>query len=175
VGGFKARLRPGYKTTFDEPVGSYLGAGDHVVWTSDFSGPEVLVKALRRIPRAAHPGCPPRGPFRTVDPPKARALGPGARRAAMRAAIRYAEHGAGRAAQSALHAHAEVRYEAPALQNISSSIEVKRICGAKIVDRTIVVDLRFPRLAKTGIGSLSSAVVFVSRFPRGYKVWWQEH
>ena len=47
--------------------------------------------------------------------------------------------------------------------------EVGRRCGAKTRARTVVVELRFPRLAPSA--SLSQGVVDVSRFANGYRVW----
>jgi hypothetical protein len=42
-------------------------------------------------------------------------------------------------------------------------------CGAKTRARTVVVELRFPRMAPSA--SLSQGVVDVSRFANGYRVW----
>ena len=42
-------------------------------------------------------------------------------------------------------------------------------CGAKIRVRTVVVELRFPRMAPSA--SLSEGVVDVARFANGYRVW----
>jgi hypothetical protein len=47
--------------------------------------------------------------------------------------------------------------------------EVARQCGAKVDDRTVVVQLLFPRMLPSA--SLSEAVVAVSRFAHGYRVW----
>jgi hypothetical protein len=42
-------------------------------------------------------------------------------------------------------------------------------CGAKVRNRTVVVELRFPQLLPSA--SLSEGVVDVSRFVGGYRVW----
>lgn len=47
--------------------------------------------------------------------------------------------------------------------------EVKSQCGVKVQQRTVVVDLQFPRLLPSA--SLSQGTVFVSRFGDGYQVW----
>ena len=47
--------------------------------------------------------------------------------------------------------------------------QVGRECGARARARTVVVELRFPRMAPSA--SLSEGVVDVSRFPNGYRVW----
>ena len=47
--------------------------------------------------------------------------------------------------------------------------EVATQCGARVRDRTVVVQLLFPRMLPSA--SLSEAVVAVSRFARGYRVW----
>jgi len=47
--------------------------------------------------------------------------------------------------------------------------EVVRQCGLEAGDRTVVVQLLFPRMLPSA--SLSEAVVAVSRFARGYRVW----
>ena len=47
--------------------------------------------------------------------------------------------------------------------------QVGRECGARARARTVVVELRFPRMAPSA--SLSEGVVNVSRFPNGYRVW----
>lgn len=46
-------------------------------------------------------------------------------------------------------------------------------CGDLARRRTVVVDLLFPKLLPSQ--SLSKAVVLVSRFPRGYRVWSVAH
>ncbi|HZC70733.1 MAG TPA: hypothetical protein VE442_08570 [Jatrophihabitans sp.] len=46
-------------------------------------------------------------------------------------------------------------------------------CSAKARHRTVVVDLLFPKMRPSA--SLSEAVVFVSRFPSGYRVWATGH
>ena len=51
--------------------------------------------------------------------------------------------------------------------------EVRTQCGAKVARRTVVVQLLFPRMLPSA--SLSQGVVFVSRFPRGYRVWEVAH
>ena len=47
--------------------------------------------------------------------------------------------------------------------------EVGRQCGASVHDRTVVVQMLFPRMLPSA--SLSEAVVAVSRFASGYRVW----
>jgi hypothetical protein len=47
--------------------------------------------------------------------------------------------------------------------------EVGRQCGARAAARTVVVQLRFPRMAPSA--SLSQGVVDVSRFAHGYRIW----
>jgi hypothetical protein len=47
--------------------------------------------------------------------------------------------------------------------------EVARQCGSGVRDRTVIVQLLFPRMLPSA--SLSEAVVAVSRFVRGYRVW----
>jgi hypothetical protein len=47
--------------------------------------------------------------------------------------------------------------------------EVARQCGVRVRDRTVVVQLLFPRMLPSA--SLSEAVVAVSRLARGYRVW----
>jgi hypothetical protein len=47
--------------------------------------------------------------------------------------------------------------------------EVGRQCGARVRDRTVVVQMLFPRMLPSA--SLSEAVVAVSRFAQGYRVW----
>ena len=47
--------------------------------------------------------------------------------------------------------------------------QVGRQCGAKAKARTVVVELRFPRMAPSA--SLSEGVVDVARFAGGYHVW----
>jgi hypothetical protein len=42
-------------------------------------------------------------------------------------------------------------------------------CGAKARARTVVVELRFPRMAPSA--SLSEGIVDVARFATGYRVW----
>jgi hypothetical protein len=51
--------------------------------------------------------------------------------------------------------------------------EVRRQCGAKAARRTVVVQLLFPRMLPSA--SLSQGVVFVARFPRGYRIWEVAH
>jgi hypothetical protein len=51
--------------------------------------------------------------------------------------------------------------------------EVGRQCGAKAEARTVVVELRFPRMAPSA--SLSEGVVVVARFAGGYRIWAIEH
>ena len=47
--------------------------------------------------------------------------------------------------------------------------QVGRDCGAKARARTVVVELRFPRMEPSA--SLSEGVLDVSGFPDGYRVW----
>jgi hypothetical protein len=47
--------------------------------------------------------------------------------------------------------------------------EVATQCGDRVRDRTVVVQLLFPRMLPSA--SLSEAVVAVSRFAQGYRVW----
>lgn len=47
--------------------------------------------------------------------------------------------------------------------------EVALQCGAQARHRTVVVELRFPRMAPSA--SMSEGVVDVSRFAAGYRVW----
>lgn len=47
--------------------------------------------------------------------------------------------------------------------------EVERLCGTKAAERTVVVQLRFPRMLPSA--SLSEGVVAVGRFAGGYRVW----
>jgi hypothetical protein len=47
--------------------------------------------------------------------------------------------------------------------------EVARRCGVRVADRTVVVQLLLPRMLPSA--SLSEAVLAVSRFARGYRVW----
>lgn len=51
--------------------------------------------------------------------------------------------------------------------------EVASQCGAAIQARTVVVELRFPKMEPSS--SLSEGVVFVSRFKSGYQVWETAH
>lgn len=51
--------------------------------------------------------------------------------------------------------------------------EVKVQCGKVVFERTVVVDLLFPKMLPSA--SLSQAVVFLSRFSTGYQVWEQPH
>jgi hypothetical protein len=50
---------------------------------------------------------------------------------------------------------------------------VRHQCGAKVARRTVVVQLLFPKMLPSA--SLSEGVVFVARFPRGYRVWEVAH
>jgi hypothetical protein len=47
--------------------------------------------------------------------------------------------------------------------------EVARQCGVRAADRTVVVQILFPRMLPSA--SLSEAIVAVSRFAHGYRVW----
>jgi hypothetical protein len=47
--------------------------------------------------------------------------------------------------------------------------QVRQQCGAKVARHTVVVQLLFPRMLPSA--SLSQGVVFVARFPRGYRIW----
>ena len=49
------------------------------------------------------------------------------------------------------------------------SAEVGRQCGALARARTVIVEMRFPRMLPSA--SLSEGVVDVSRFEGGYRVW----
>jgi hypothetical protein len=51
--------------------------------------------------------------------------------------------------------------------------EVRGQCGAGVARRTVVVQMLFPRMLPSA--SLSEGVVFVARFPRGYRVWEVAH
>jgi hypothetical protein len=51
--------------------------------------------------------------------------------------------------------------------------EVRYLCGETMAARTVVVTMRFPKMLPSA--SLSQGVVFVARFPRGYKVWYIAH
>jgi hypothetical protein len=51
--------------------------------------------------------------------------------------------------------------------------EVLQQCGADVARRTVVVQLKFPRELPSA--SLSEGVVFVARFPLGYRVWEVAH
>jgi hypothetical protein len=48
-------------------------------------------------------------------------------------------------------------------------VEVGRECGLKARARTVVVELRFPRMLPSA--SLSEGIVDVARFAQGYRVW----
>ena len=50
---------------------------------------------------------------------------------------------------------------------------VKRMCGARVARRTVVVDLVFPEMLPSA--SLSQGTVFVSRFEDGYHIWSVAH
>ena len=47
--------------------------------------------------------------------------------------------------------------------------EVAHQCGTQVAERTVIVQMLFPRMLPSA--SLSEAVVAVSRFPDGYRVW----
>lgn len=96
--------------------------------------------------------------------------------AAKRAAMRYAQHGPGSATQD-LQRGATARSAVLASRDHFWTLAVKHTCGPRLVERTIVVALHFPvAVHKFHSASLSSATVFVSRFPRHrYRVWWQFH
>ena len=51
--------------------------------------------------------------------------------------------------------------------------QVKVLCGQRVADRTVVVQMLFPRMLPSA--SLSEAVVFVARFASGYRVWYIAH
>jgi len=51
--------------------------------------------------------------------------------------------------------------------------QVARSCGTRVAARTVVVQMLFPRMLPSA--SLSQAVVWVGRFPRGYRVWFFAH
>lgn len=50
---------------------------------------------------------------------------------------------------------------------------VRHQCGARVARRTVVVQLLFPKMLPSA--SLSEGVVFVARFPSGYRVWEMAH
>jgi hypothetical protein len=52
-------------------------------------------------------------------------------------------------------------------------VQVGLACGSRARARTVVVELRFPRMAPSA--SLSQGVVDVSRFKDGYRVWAVAH
>lgn len=56
-----------------------------------------------------------------------------------------------------------------AIQAGPRGAQVGRECGAKARARTVVVELRFPRMLPSA--SLSEGIVDVSRFAKGYRVW----
>jgi hypothetical protein len=66
-------------------------------------------------------------------------------------------------------AGAKVVSAKPATAAGPRGVQVGRECGAKARARTVVVELRFPRMAPSA--SLSQGVVDVSRFKTGYQVW----
>lgn len=51
--------------------------------------------------------------------------------------------------------------------------QVKFLCGQRVANRTVVVQMLFPRMLPSA--SLSQAVVFVARFASGYRVWYVAH
>jgi hypothetical protein len=51
--------------------------------------------------------------------------------------------------------------------------EVRHQCGVEVARRTVVVQLLFPKMLPSA--SLSQGVVFVARFPHGYRVWEVAH
>jgi len=51
--------------------------------------------------------------------------------------------------------------------------QVTRRCGKKVAARTVVVQMLFPRELPSA--SLSQAVVWVGRFPHGFRVWFKAH
>jgi hypothetical protein len=64
---------------------------------------------------------------------------------------------------------ATVLWSKPAATAGPRGAEVARQCARRIEERTVVVELRFPRELPSS--SLSEGVVFVSRFSSGYRVW----
>lgn len=51
--------------------------------------------------------------------------------------------------------------------------QIRKECGGKVQRRSVVVELFFPEMRESA--SLSQGTVFVSRFPRGYRVWERAH
>jgi hypothetical protein len=51
--------------------------------------------------------------------------------------------------------------------------QVRSQCGGRVARHTVVVQLLFPSMLPSA--SLSQGVVFVARFPRGYRVWEVAH
>lgn len=49
------------------------------------------------------------------------------------------------------------------------------MCGARIAARTVLVRVSLPELPGTSSASLSFGLVLVSRFAKGYAVWFQLH
>jgi hypothetical protein len=92
-------------------------------------------------------------------------------------------------AESVARAADEARIEAPALYRGSGPAVVELAwqakfrlqvwaatpfrCSDKLRRRTVVVDLLFPKMLPNA--SLSEGVVFVCRFPTGYRVWSVAH
>jgi hypothetical protein len=99
-------------------------------------------------------------------------------------ALELPANGVDRAAKEAL---AEAASEYPTLKTAGAAVvsatrttvagprgaQVARECGATARARTVIVELRFPRMAPSA--SLSEGVVDVSRFPNGYRVWAVAH
>jgi hypothetical protein len=112
-----------------------------------------LVTAAHRLDRA--PQCPTKA-LRLKDASIAKAT-----RAALRAAPRI--YDVDRAvAMLAARARASQR-----------AGQVRRMCGKKIVRRTVVVGLRFPGLLPSA--SLSQGTLFVARRLAGHYVWFRAH
>jgi hypothetical protein len=92
----------------------------------------------------------------------AAAVARAADRALVEAPQLYPGLGAAMVTQSALARYADGR-----------GSEVRHQCGRRAFDRTVVVQLLFPKELPSA--SLSQGVVFVSRFATGYRVWKMAH
>lgn len=51
--------------------------------------------------------------------------------------------------------------------------QIRKECGRKVQRRSVVVELFFPKMKESA--SLSQGTLFVSRFPRGYRIWERAH
>lgn len=92
----------------------------------------------------------------------AAAVARAADRALVEAPHLYPGLGAAVVTQSALAPYSDVR-----------GSEVRHQCGRRAFHRTVVVELLFPKELPSA--SLSQAVVFVSRFATGYRLWEVAH